>query len=98
MTAGQTNCQWSINFNDSWTDKLPMDYPNGIIAPLKPGEMSLKPSSGGKETFYYEIKGDIMELNFERAPGVGLVRIGSEAEKRYGRRMEPVKLDGKSDE
>lgn len=62
------------------------DYPKGEISPKGPGVMSLKLSSGVVEDFRYERKGDILELSFQRAPGVGLARLGSPADEACQRR------------
>jgi hypothetical protein len=71
-------------------DGLELDYPKGTIRPVEPGVMALKLPSGVEEEFIYERKGDILELGFQRAPGVGLARLGSPADQACQRRNEPV--------
>jgi hypothetical protein len=71
-----------------------LEYPKGTIRPIKPGLMSLKLPSGVEENFIYERKGDILELGFLRAPGIGLARLGSPADEAYQRRNQPVEQGG----
>jgi hypothetical protein len=56
--------------------------------------MTLELPSGGEEVFGYERKGDILMMSFQRAAGVGLVRLGSAADKAYQRRTETAEQDG----
>jgi hypothetical protein len=64
------------------------DYPNGTIKAAEPGMMVLTTPSGKIENFSFKLKGDILELNFERAPGLGLFRLGGESEKIWKKRIE----------
>ncbi len=65
-----------------------LDYPKGNISPKEPGIMTLELPGGGEEIFNYELKGDILMLSFQRAAGIGLARLGSEADKACERRTE----------
>lgn len=62
-----------------------MDYPNGLIKPVQPGLMLLVKQDGETEKFMYETNGDVLELYFQRAPLVGVARVGSEADKMWRR-------------
>lgn len=70
-----------------------LDYPKGEISPKGPGVMFLKLPNGGKETFVYELKGDILQLIFQRAVVV-LARLGSAADKACQRRSGEAEQGG----
>jgi hypothetical protein len=67
-----------------------VDYPSGNIKPVQPGEMKLILPSGKTEHFTYAIKGDVLELSFQRASGIGLARLGSDSDKAWRKRMESI--------
>lgn len=65
-----------------------VEYPTGVIRPDQPGRMILTTPSGKSETFHYTLKDDILVLDFERAPGIGLARFGSESDKVWMKRLD----------
>ncbi|MGE9267255.1 MAG: hypothetical protein ACQKBY_04095 [Verrucomicrobiales bacterium] len=59
-----------------------VNYPNGSISPVRPGEMLLQMPDGDNEQFSFVRAGDILNLYLARG-GLELVRVGSDTDKLY---------------